>query len=201
MLLEDYKRQIFNEIPQEYPLKYLRCNSRPRTGRETPQQIFPDSSEELNAWKFASSLRSSLPRLCVQALMCFAGEMRICRRVHGLSLWAGRSGHQGKFAPLKVHQEYFYNTKQIFPAISNPNYFYLFSQDLYFFSVCCQSHIETPKQNRRGSFPYISSSTRVMTRNQPTSEQAVMKLPAWLCSLSLFTSAATLQGPHLTCNS
>lgn len=46
IVLEDYKHQIFNEIPQEYPLKNSRYNSRPRTVKETPQQIFPHPSEE-----------------------------------------------------------------------------------------------------------------------------------------------------------
>lgn len=132
--------------------------------------------------------------------MCFAGEMRICRDVQSLSLWTGRSGHQGSLSSLKVQQEYFI-TQNSFPVISNPRYFYLFSQNLYFCSVCCQSHMERPKQSRRGSCPFISSSTRVMISNQPTSEQAVVKLPAWLCSLSPCRSAAPLQGPPVTCNS
>lgn len=82
---------------------------------------------------------------CVQTLRYFAGEMRICTDVHSLSLWAGRSRDQGNLAPLKVHQECLCNTKQSFPEIQNPSYFYLFSQNLYFLSAYCQIHMERPK--------------------------------------------------------
>lgn len=88
-------------------------------------------------------------------LKFFAGDMRICTDVNSLSLWAGRSGDLGNLAPLDVPQECLCNTKQSFPEIPNPSYFYLFSQDVNFLPVCCQIHTERPKQNRRDFSIYL----------------------------------------------
>lgn len=92
--------------------QYFRCNPRPRTGSETPQQIIPDPSKEMNAWKFPSSLWKSLHMPCAQPLKYFVGEMRIYTDVHSKSLWAGRSGDQGNLVLLKLHEDFICNTKQ-----------------------------------------------------------------------------------------
>lgn len=147
MILEDCKHQIFNEIPQEYPLKNLTYNSRPQTVREIHQK---SSMHERLLLLWEDLCPGFVPRLLCALL-------RICRDVHSLSLGTDRSGHQDNFAPLKVQEEYFITQNSFLSDLC--------VHRIYPPSLSVVSHMERPKQNRRSSSPHISSSTSVMTSN------------------------------------
>lgn len=181
MILEDCKHQIFNEIPQEYPLKNLTYNSRPQTVGEIHQK---SSMHERLLLLWEDLCPGFVPRLLCALL-------RICRGVHSLSLWTGRSGHQGNFVPLKVQQEYFITqNSDLKPQIL----LLVFTE---FILLLCLLSVTWRDQSRIGeALLHISPVQPVWW--QATSEQAVVKLPAWLCSLS---PCRSLQGPCVTYNS
>lgn len=208
-----------SELTKSTGKQNSRCKSRPRTCRETPQQIITDPSKEMNAWNFHSSLRKSFtkalwPGFQYLVLSSRAQGMRevwdglarghgmFCTAIHSvpLPMWM-RRGKTWDWATFtrwtrsaSVTQTRASQTSKN-PAISTwfPE-IYIFSLSVARFIWRCQSKIAE-------TLLHISTFPPEQWQAANKHLSGLTKLSPQLCSLSTFTSTTLLQGPHLTCSS